>query len=165
MPKDQIFESSIKYGGIFNFRDYYEFAFKWLRGEAGFTMQEDEYEEKLSGNEKEIKIKWKGTQKVSDYFHYEIALEMKVEELIEVEIVRGEEKVRTNKGKIKLKLKATFIKDPKGQFETTAKGKIWRSLYEKFLIPGRVKEYEDKLRDRCLDFLGESKAFLELEGQ
>jgi hypothetical protein len=165
MPKDVVFSSSIKYSGIFNFKSFYEFCFKWLKGEVGLSISEEEYEEKLKGNAKDLKIVWKGRAKVSDYFHYEVSIAFEVEGLTEVELLQGDAKIKTNQGKIKIKLKGTFIKDPAGQFETSATMKVWRGIYEKFIIPGRVKQYEDKLVDNCDEFLGQAKAFLDLEGQ
>ena len=165
MAKEQKFSSSIKYSGIFNFRDFYNFSFKWLSGEFGLKIQEDEYEEKLSGNTKDIKIKWVGTAKVSDYFHYEVKIAFEVEGLTEVEVVRGGEKINTNKGKIKIKISGSINKDPAGQFETSAKTKIWRGIYEKFIIPSRIKQYEDELINGCLEYLGQAKAYLDLEAR
>lgn len=165
MAKEQKFSSSIKYSGIFNFREFYEFSFKWLTGEFGVRISEDEYEEKLSGNTKDIKVKWTGSAKVSDYFLYEVKVAFEVDGLTEVEIIRNGNKVNTNTGKIKIKITGSINKDPAGQFDTSAKTKMWRGIYEKFIIPSRIKQYEDGLVNGCLEYLGQAKAFLDLEGQ
>ncbi|NCN86317.1 hypothetical protein GW932_00640 [archaeon] len=165
MPKDQIFSSAIKYAGIFSFKDFYEFSFKWLKGEMGLTISEEEYEEKLKGNAKDIKVKWKGTAKVAEYFNFEVGITFEVEGLTEVEINQGGEKIRSNQGKIKIKITGTLIKDPKNQFETTPTMKMWRGIYEKFIIPSRIKQYEDKLVGGCDEYLAQAKAFLDLEGR
>jgi hypothetical protein len=165
MAKDVVFSSSIKYVGIFNFRSFYEFCFKWLKGEMNLTVAEEEYEEKLKGNSKDMKVVWKGKAKASEYFHFEVGLTFELKGLTEVEIVQGGNKIKTNQGEIKVKLKGTFVKDPAGQFETSPTMKVWRGIYEKFIIPGRVKQYEDQLIGDCDEFLGQAKAFLDLEGQ
>lgn len=163
--KETKFNSAIKYAGIFSFKDFYQFCFKWLKGEMDLKVIEDEYEEKVKGNSKEIKVKWTCSAKVSDYFHYEVKVEFEVKNLVEVEINQGGKKIGTNQGEIKLKVKGAIQKDPKGEFETSATTKFWRGIYETFIIQGRIKEYEDKLSSGCDEFLGQAKAFLDLEGR
>lgn len=165
MAKDTKFNSKIKYAGIFDFKEFYQFCFKWLKGEMDLKVIEEEYEEKLKGNEKELKIKWKCTAKVADYFEYEVQVEFEIKRMIEVEINQGSSKVKTNQGEIKISVKGVMVKDPKGQFESSAKTKFMRGIYEKFIIPSRIKEYEDKLAMQCDEFLGQAKAFLDLEGK
>ena len=165
MAKDTKFESKMKYAGIFNFKDFYQFCFKWLKGEMDLKISEDEYEEKIKGNTKELKIKWKGIAKLAEYFEFEVPIEFEVKNMVDVEINQGGQKVKTNQGEIKVKVKGVLVKDPKGQFETDARTKFFRGIYEKFLIPSRIKEYEDKLRVQCSEFLEQAKAFLDLEGR
>jgi hypothetical protein len=165
MAADDIFSSSMKYAGIFNFRDFYEFCYKWLTDQKSMKLKENIYEEKLSGNEKEIKIEWETIAKVSDYFHLKMKIEFTIRRLVDVELTKGDEKIKTNKGEVKIKLKGTILKDPNGQFETSPQMKIWRGIYEKFIINSRVKQYEDKLIGDCDEFLAQTKAFLDLEGR
>jgi len=165
MAKDTKFTSAVKYAGVFDFKEFYQFCFKWLKNEIDLTVVEDEYEEKVKGSEKELKIKWTGTSKVSDYFHYQVKVEFEIKRLAEVEINQGGRKIKTNQGEIKIKMKGIIDKDPKGQFDSTATTKFWRGIYETFIIPSRIKEYEDRLIDKCDEFLGQAKAFLDLEGR
>ncbi|MDA3836847.1 MAG: hypothetical protein PF542_04455 [Nanoarchaeota archaeon] len=166
MAKDTKFNSKIKYAGVFNLKDFYQFCFKWMGGEMDLKVQEDEYEEKIKGNVKEVKIKWTGKAKVAEYFNYEVKVEFDIKQLAEVEIVTPEgKKIKTNQGQVKFTVKGIFIKDPAGQFESSAKTKFMRGIYEKFLIPSRIKEFEDKLIDQCVEFMSQAKAYLDLEGK
>lgn len=165
MTKDKKFDSKIKYSGIFDFKEFYQFCFKWIKGELEMKVVEEEYEEKLKGNEKELKIKWKCSIKVTDYFEYEMGVDFDIKRMVEVEVVRDSSKIKTNQGEIKLSVKGIFVKDPKGQFESDAKTKFMRGIYEKFIIPSRIKEYEDRLVADCDEFLAQAKAFLDLEGR
>lgn len=165
MAKDMVFSNKIKYVGIFNFRNFYEFSFNWLTNEVGLILIEDEYEEKLSGNSKDIKVKWTGKAELAEYFHYDIKIEFRVRFLTEVEVVQDGVKTKTNKGEIKIDVKSFLVKDPEGQFETSGTMKIWRGIYEKFIIPSRVKQYEDKLIEDSNEYISQAKAFLDLEGR
>lgn len=165
MESDTIFSSKIKHSGIFNFSDFYKFCYDWLTDEAGFRMSEDSYSEKLSGDSKEIKIKWSGARKVTDYFKFGIKIEFHIIGLTKVEMNQDGKKISTNKGNIEAKIKGTLIRDYQGKFETTAFKKFLRSIYEKWIITSRIDEMEDKLVGDGEEFLSQAKAFLDLEGK
>ena len=165
VEKDQIFSSSMKSTGIFSFPDFYKFCYDWLTEETGLEIQENKYKEKLAGNEKFIDIEWTGTKKVTDYFKFEIKVEFKIEKLLEVEMVKDNVKIKTNKGAVQIKIKGSLLRDYQGKFETTATRKWMRSIYEKWVIRPRIDEYEGKLAGECDEFLSQAKAFLDLEGK
>jgi len=166
MPEeDTLFSSKIKYKGIFSFKELYLFCYDWLTEETNFLIEEKKYSEKIVGDAKEIKIKWECMRKLTDYFKFLAKVEFHIIGLTEVEIQNGGTKVKTNNGLVELKIKGVLIKDYEGKFEKTATRKFLRSIYEKWVIPARVDEFEDKIIEKCDEFLNQSKAFLDLEGK
>ena len=166
MPeKETKFSSRIEYAGIFSFKEFYKFAHLWLTEEMGLSVSETKYEEKIVGDTKNITVKWTADKKVTDYFKFELELEFTIEGLTNVEVNQGGAKVSTNKGKAKLGVKGNLIRDYDGKFEGTAFKKFIRSIYEKWVIPARVDEYESKLTKDCDEFLNQTKAYLDLEGK
>lgn len=167
MPeKDTIFSSKIRYKGIFRLKDFYKFCYDWLMDETGLTkFSEDKYSEKLTGDSKEIKIKWTGERKVTDYFKFEIKLEFFIRDLKEVEINQNNAKIKTNQGDVELKVKGTLVRDYEGKFETNAFKKFLRSVYEKWIIKSRIDQMEEKLIAEYDEFLSQAKAYLDLEGK
>jgi len=163
--KDTIYASKIKCKGVFNFSEFYKFCHNYLSDELGFGLSENEYSEKISGPVKNIDIKWLGEKKVSDYFKFEIKIDFKITAMSEVEVNIGGKKVKTNNGDVSVGVKGILAKDYDGKFETSAKMKVWRGIYEKWIISGRVKEFEDKLAGACDDFIRQAKAFLDLESK
>lgn len=163
--KDKIFSSSIKYGGIFSFSDFYQFCYNWLTEETGLDISEDKYSENLKGNEKEIEIEWTCTKKVTDYFKFEVKVKFEIIALTEVEIEQGGAKVKTNKGKVKVIVKGILVRDYDGKFEKDAFRKFLRSIYEKWIITSRINQFEEDLFGDCDEFLGQAKAYLALEGK
>ena len=161
--QDEVYSSKISYKGFFNFKDFYTFCYNWLAEELGLDVGEGEYSEKISGPVKNIGFKWTATKEVTDYFQFEIKLDFKVEGLTEVEINQGGAKVKTNSGGITIKVKASLVRDYKGKFETSGKMKIWRGIYEKWIISQRVSEFEEKLSEIADELLSQAKAFLNLE--
>lgn len=164
--KDKIFSSKIKYGGIFNFGEFYKFCYEWVRDEMGFSsIVEEKYAEKLSGDSKNIDIEWSGSRTLTDYFKAEIKISFRVIGLTQTEISYGNRKIKTNKGSVEVSIKGTLVKDPQGNFEKDAIRKFLRGIYEKTVIPTRVSEYSDKILKDCDEFLAQAKAYLDLEGK
>ncbi len=166
MPEeDTVFSSKIKSKGIFSFKEFYLFCYDWITEETNLLIEEKKYSEKIVGDAKEIKIKWEGVRKLTDYFKFLAKIEFKVLGLTEVEIQNGGAKLKTNKGEVELKINGILVKDYEGKFEKTATRKFLRSVYEKWIIPTRVNEFEDKIIDKSDEFLNQAKAFLDLEGK
>ncbi|MDP3987139.1 MAG: hypothetical protein Q8P81_02845 [Nanoarchaeota archaeon] len=163
--KETIFSSSMKYNGLVSFKDFYKFCYDWLTEETGLGLMESKYGEKLSGSSKEIRIEWKGKNDFTDYFRFEIKVEFLVLGLKEVEVEQGGAKLKTNSGSIEVKVKGTLVRDYNGKFETSAFNKTLRSMYEKWVIPSRIDQFEGKVAGDCDEFLGQAKAYLDLEGK
>ncbi|MDD5012437.1 MAG: hypothetical protein PHQ66_02215 [Candidatus Nanoarchaeia archaeon] len=163
--KDKVFSSKIKYGGVVNFADFYKFCYQWLKEEMGLAVSEDKYSEKLSGDSKNIDVEWTGTREMTDYFKFEAKVSFKVIGLTNIEVTQDGKKVKTNKGSVEVSIKGTLVKDYKGKFEKSAFQKFMRGVYEKMVIPSRVNEYQGKVNGDCEEFLGQAKAYLDLEGK
>ena len=163
--KDKIFSSKIKYSGIFDFSEFYRFCYEWLTEEMGLAVVEDKYIEKLSGDSKNIDVEWTGIRKVTDYFKFEVKTVFRIIGLSKVEVTQNNTKVKTNKGSVEVKLSGTLVRDYQGKFEKGAFQKFLRAIYEKWIIPARVGDYEDKLAGDCDEFLAQAKSYLDLEGK
>ena len=163
--KDIIFSSKIKYTGIFDFAEFYKFCYNCLTGETELLLSEKKYVEKLSGDSKNIDIEWDGFRKITDYFQFDAKVIFRILGLTKVEITEGGKKVNTNKGSVEISIKGILTKDYKGKFETNAFNKFLRSIYEKWVITGRIDQMEDKIISDCDEFLGQAKAYLDLEGK
>lgn len=166
MPeKDTIFSSKLKHAGIFKFSDFYRFLYDWLIDETELDLIEKKYKEKITGDSKELEIEWEGTRKVTDYFKFSVKVEFRIIGLMNIEINQGGQKVKTNKGDVEIKVKGTLVRDYEGKFEKTGTRKFMRSVYEKWVIPSRIDQFEEKLISDCDEFLSQAKAFLALEGK
>lgn len=162
---ETIFSSKVKYNGIFPFSDFYRFCYDYLTDELGLDISEEGYSEKLSGDSKNIDIKWTGIRKVTDYFQFKIKISFRILGLTNVEMVQNGVKIKSNKGGAEIKIKGNLVRDYQGKFEINAFQKFLRSIYEKWVIPSRIEEYEGKLAGDCDEFLAQAKAFLDLEGK
>ncbi|GAI16747.1 unnamed protein product [marine sediment metagenome] len=167
MPeKDTVFSSKMKYTGIVSFKDFYKFCYDWLKDETKLTfVKEEKYSEKITAKGKDIDVTWKGERKVTDYFKFQIEVKFRVVGLTDVEVTQQGIKIKTNQGIVEIKVKGILIRDYEGKFETTAFMKFLRSIYEKWVIPSRVIQFEEKLISASDEFLNQAKAYLDLEGK
>ncbi len=166
MPeKETIFSSKIKYSGIFSFKDFYKFCYEWLTEETGLGLVENGYSEKIDGATKKIGVKWSGEKKLTDYFRFDVEVSINADGLKEIEIAQGGAKVRTNQGSVEVGIKGILVKDYEGKFETTAFKKFLRGIYEKWVIPSAIEEYQGKISSASDAFLNQAKAYLDLEGK
>jgi len=165
VERDSVFSSKTTYNGFFSFSDFYSFCYFWLTEEIGLIMTEKRYSEKLVGDAKMIEIKWEGLKEITDYFQMEVKVDFRIANLTKVEINQGGVKVNTNKGSVEMKITGVLAKDYKGKFETNATRKFLRGVYEKWVIPSRIDEFQGKVSQECDEFLNQAKAYLDLEGK
>lgn len=166
MPEeDKIFESKVKYVGVFSFKDFYKFCYEWLQDEEGLSVVEKKYEEKILGDVKNIEAEWEGTKKVSDYFKFKVEVKYRLINISEVEVSQGGAKIKANKGEVGISVKAILVKDYDGKWEISPFKKFLRGTYEKYIIPARIEHYKGKLKTSAETFLDQAKAYLALESK
>lgn len=166
MPeKDTIFSSKMKYEGIVDFPEFYKFCYEWLRDEMELELSEEKYQEKIKGDSKDIDIEWKGIRRLTDYFRCDVKVTFQILRLTKLEIVQNGKKVKTNQGSVEIKIKGILVRDYQGKFEVNSTRKFMRAIYEKWVIPARIEEYENKIIGDCDEFLSQAKAYLDIEGK
>ncbi len=163
--QDKLISTKTKYTGFFHFKDFYQFCHDWLVEDFGLDVTEKKYQEKLAGDAKEVEIEWEGYKKVTDYFQFKVVVKWRILGLKNVEINQGGKKIKTNEGSVEIRLAGTLIRDYEGKFEKDAFRKFLRSVYEKWVIPSRIDQMEEKLFSDSNEFLEQAKAFLTMEGQ
>ena len=164
--KDTVFSRSVKYTGILSFKDFYKFCHDWLSDEIGLIVIEEKYSEIVKGDSKDLKIKWAPFRKLTDYFKFEMEVEFVIYGLKKVQVNRdGKETGMDQVASFEVKVKGLLVRDYESKFETSGFAKSMRGIYEKWIIPSRVDEFEGKIIGRCDEFLGQTKAYLDLEGR
>ena len=163
--KDVIIKEKLKYTGYGNFKDIYNYAYDWLKGEL-YTVTEDNYVEKIKGSSKELEIAWKAAKKLTDYFKIEIDIKWKILGMEDVEVeVDGKKKKMNKFAEIKIELKGNLIKDYTSQWNKSVATKFFKEIYNKYVIPARTDQMKVKTEEDVKNFKEEIKAFLELTGK
>ena len=162
--RTQLFKSKVKHVGIFGFKELYEFCYNWVMTEIEpANFDEKVYSEKVIGDGKNIDIEWEFEKILGPYFKYEVKLIFKTIMMKDVEINRDGKKIKTNNGEIGVEVTGTLVHDYANKFEDGA-WKAWRTIYEKWIIPGRIEALEGKTISDLDEILIQTKAFLDLEG-
>jgi len=162
--KDKLTNQKIKYNGTFDFKELYQFMYRWLQ-EEGYDVEEQKYIEEVTGDSKKVEIKWVATKKISDYFKNEIKLEFRILGLKSVEVEKDGVRVKMNSGGFEVKIGGTLIKDYENTWENNPMMKFLRGVYDRYIVEGRILKYEGKLVDDVSDISEDTKAFLTIEGK
>ena len=158
---DKIFDTKIKHKGIFNFSDMYNALYDWLC-DSGYDVNEKSYKETIGSGGKELKIEWKAYKKVSDYFRFIIKVNWTIIGMTNVDVEIDGVKQSMNKAYLELKVSTVLEKDYESRWEGRPFFKFLRTMYDKYLIPARIEQYEGKLLGEMSELVAEIKAFLSL---
>ena len=162
VEKETIIREQFKYTGLGNFKNCYKYAYDWLLGEQ-YTVIEEKYSEKVSGNEKEIEVQWKADRKLTDYFRIALGIRWHILAMTDVEVEMNGKKKKMNKfGELKIDIKGVLEKDYTGRWEKTGMSKFWKETYHKYIIPKNIEEKEIEVMRDTRNFKEEIKAFLDL---
>src|SRR3989344_3904404 len=129
---DKVYESKIKFAGIFDFKEVYNYIFMWLSDYGYGFIEETKYTEKIKPEGKEMEIIWNARKKVSDYFRFYINMRWIILGMTTVDIEKGGVKTRANKGVVEIKFTRYLEKDYEHRWETSAASKFLRGVYDRY---------------------------------
>ena len=161
---DRIYESKVKFAGLFDFKSTYEFMYNWLTDYGFGVIEEKTYNEKIKPEGKEVEIIWNARKKVSDYFRFYLNIRWFIVGMTSVEVEKGGQKFKMNKGISEIKIIGFLEKDYEHRWETSAFSKFLRGVYDRYVIRSRIDEYSKKIMEEVDEFVASIKSFFELEG-
>jgi len=162
--KDTIYSEKVKHEGIWHFKDTYKFLFNWFV-DNGYNIKEKKYSEKITAKGKEIEIDWEAKKMISDYFRYVIKARWVILGMNPIEVQQNGKKIPTNKGEIEIKFDAILEKDYEHRWENNGFLKFLRGVYNRYIIKGRIDDYEDRITEEVNEVIAQMKAWLVLEGE
>lgn len=164
VEKDKVFEGKIKHTGIFDFKELYRFTYSWLVDENYFVTEKS-YNEKITPTGKEIEIEWNAAKKISDYFKFALKVTWRVRDMVSVEVEENGKKLKMDKAMLEIKVSAVLEKDYEHRWENNAFTKFLRGLYDRYIIRGRIEQYETKIFSEADEFIAQIKSFLAILGK
>jgi len=161
---DRVYESKFKFTGIFDFKQFYNFVYLWLRDYRYQLIEERNYSEKIKPEGKEIEIHWFAKRKISDYFRFMLKVDWLILGMTTVEVQKGDVKIKMNKGILEIKITAYIEKDYEHRWETSQFSKFLRGLYDRYVIRSRIESYEEKIMMEVDEMVAQCKSYLAIEG-
>jgi len=163
--KDKLFGTKVKHKGIFDFKETYRVLYEWLVDE-GYVVNEKSYKESIgAGGAKEIEIEWVAGKKLTDYFKSVIKINWHILGMSSVEVEIDGVKQDMNKGDFEVKASGILEKDYEEKWTGHPIIKFLRTLYDRYLIPSRLDQYEGKVIGDVDEFVAQAKSFLSLVGE
>tara|TARA_Y100000310_G_C20273585_1_gene619192 strand:+ start:167 stop:667 length:501 start_codon:yes stop_codon:yes gene_type:complete len=162
--KDTIFKGKIKQAGIFDYKEFYSFAYDWLV-EEGYNVTEKAYAEKVAGDAKDVDIVWQAKKKISDYFQFLIKVDWKILGMKKIKVKKEDKEVSMNSGLVEIKFAAVLVKDYEHKWEDKPIWKFLRGIYDRYIIRSRIDEYEEKIKEEVDELIAQSKSFLAIEAK
>jgi hypothetical protein len=160
---DRVFSGKVKQTGIFDFKELYRYCYTWIVDE-GYLLTEKTYSEKITPTGKELEIIWEARKKISDYFRFNIKINWRILGMTSVEVEEGGKKLKMDKGQVEIKVEAVLEKDYEHRWENNSFSKFLRGVYDKYIIRGRIDQYEGKIFMETDEFLAQVKSFLAISG-
>jgi hypothetical protein len=162
--KKLVFKEKLESVNLFTFNDFYSYCYAWFV-EEGYKVNEEKYSEKVNGDKRDITFEWKAGKEINDYYKVESSIKFEISGLEDVEAEIDGKVKKTNKGKIKLDIKALLVIDHKNNWTSTPFLTFIRGIYDKFIIRERLNEYEENVVRSFRTFKEELKAYLDISGK
>jgi hypothetical protein len=162
--KDTVFKGKIKQTGIFSFKDLYNFIYDWLREES-YDVYEKSYNEKVSGDSKQIEIAWIAEREISDYFKFQVKINWIILGMKSIDVQKDNQKIKMDSGSLELRFTTLLIKDYEDRWENRPYWKFLRGIYERYIVKSRIEDYQVKLLIEVEDLIAQCKSFLAIEAR
>tara|TARA_Y100000310_G_C20667443_1_gene808389 strand:+ start:2073 stop:2576 length:504 start_codon:yes stop_codon:yes gene_type:complete len=138
----------IKHNGFYNLNAITKKSKAFFK-KYNYDFTDKAHEEKTKPLGKEAKYEWKAERKATPYIKYTIKVVIEIKNQKEVLI----EKRKFQQGNIQIEIKAYMDKNQNQTFKSTNFGEMQRKIYEKFIVSGELKEYEDNLEYESEDLI------------
>lgn len=152
---------TIQYEGLFDAAEMFKLIDDWFQ-QNGYDKNELRHVERVKEKGKQIELEIMPDKVISDYVKYEINVLVRINDLVETEIKRGNTKMKINKGVVTMTINAYLYTDKKGLWESKPMTFFLRTLFDKFLFKKYLNQFEDALTRDVQNFHSEMKAYLNL---
>jgi len=166
MPKRPEADLYIYKSGVFDFNSVYKVIRSWY-AKHRFTPFEKVHKSKPSKYiGREIIDEWLGTRKVTGYIRYNIYVEIKAWDVVDVEVPVGKKKVKKQKARIRVRVWSEIETDYEGRFSENRFLEKVRAFYEKYIIKKELEtKYDAEIWGMTYDLHGKLKQELGMEAK
>lgn len=150
---------NFSYEGLFNVSEVYK-IFKSVLKEREWGFYEKLNEEMSTPTGKHIKITIEPSKTASDFYKLAMKIRLYFVDVIPVEVEKGGEIIKINKGKIIVNVDGYVIIDKDGIWSKPAKYWFFNIFMHKYFYKDYLKQFEDMLKNDLDDLVYELKSYL-----
>ncbi len=163
VEKDKLTSEKVKFSGLFDFKDTYQFVHSWVT-EEGYSVEEEKYQESIKGDSKDIEIIWNCKLKISDYFRAVLKLKWRVVGLKKTEAEKDGRRIQMDSGTVEIKISGILERDYQNKWDKSPGLRFLRGIYDKYIVEGSLKGYRGKVVGDVDALVEETKSFLAITG-
>ena len=152
---------TIAYEGIVDVNKVYSLMESWLN-ERGWDREDFTHEIKNREDYREIELELKPSKTVSDYVKFRMRIKVLFSKIKDLEVEMDGKKIKTQEGKVSITFMGYIESDVEGDFKSTPKFIILKTLKDKFIHKQSHDEYEAMLRRDVTTMRNEVSAYLNL---
>lgn len=151
--------TTIKYSGIFDFRDLITLITDYF-GSRKYAPVQVEHSEKITPAGREVVWEIVPFRDVTEYIRFSMDVVIIILRMVDVMVEEGSRKLKKQKGDVEFMLKASIKKNWKKAFSSSSSGEFFRQTYEKYVAKQTLSDYEDKLEAEGNGLIKEVKEVL-----
>jgi hypothetical protein len=165
MPKRPAADLYIYKKGVFDLNSLYKTIRTWFTKNR-YTPFEKVYKDKPGDpTGRELVDEWMGQKKVTGYIRFNVYVDIKGWNLVDVEVPVGDKKVKRQSLRIRVRVWSELETDWEKRFENPVLEKV-RNFYEKYILKKELEtKWEAQLFGETYDLHGRLKQLLELEAE
>ena len=164
MPETKllVFEKSVSYSGLLSVMGFYRHIRTWLE-DHGYPPYEQNHEEQVFEDGKEIFVNLQGNKKLSDFAR--VLWESKIEflKITDERVELDGKKVRMNKGSVKVTSTIVLMTDWQKTFEQNPFQYFLRVVLDRFVFKNYISKAEKQAKKDYGLFEDEMKRYLNLQ--
>ena len=157
--------TTVNSGQTLHYKGYLDFGRFWrlvreLLEKRGYQYLEQEHNELVKKNGKQVFIHVDADKPVSEYAKLRIVVQVTARNLKEVEITIDEKTRTTNEADVTLQAESYLITDYEGRYQKNSWLFFLRTITEKFFYQRELKKFQHLAERDLQDILQEAKKYL-----
>jgi len=144
-------------------KELYKELKKWLEDHGYDDFREIEYAERNQvGGTKNLEIHWQAFKVINDYVKFRFSVSFLALEMKTVELQRGDQKLKLDKGDFEIRLYTHIMLDPDGKYEKNALTRMFKKFYEEVVIRARIENYKNDMEVELEEIGDHIKKYFEI---
>jgi len=153
--------NQVSYEGVFNFQELVDLI-KQNGSDRGYFAITPRHSETISEQGKYLKYNLILDQKISDYAKINVMFEIEIRDMAEKNMEIRKKKKKMQEGKLDIFYTALFVTDYEKRFDVKPLFYFVRKLFEKYVFPSTMSQYEDKAKKDTMWIVHNIKSYLNL---